>query len=68
MPNLLDDLALREADGQAVMDHVLAGKPLDPEVVRRVRERSQRATEDVRRRLGTVNVAVDLVRQARDEE
>ena len=68
MNTSLDDPALYEADAQAVMDHALHGKPLDPEVARRVDERSRRATEEVRRRMGTVNVAVDLVRASRDEE
>jgi len=68
MNSHLDDPAIREADAQAVMDHVLNGVPLDPEVARRVRERSERATAKVRRKFGTVNVAVDLIRETRDEE
>jgi hypothetical protein len=56
-----------ETDAQAVIDHVMTGKPLDPEVVRRVRERSERATEELRRKYGTLNVAVDLIREIRDE-
>jgi hypothetical protein len=68
MKTPLDDPAICEADAQAVMDYALTGKPLDPEVARRVDERSRLATEAVRRRLGTVNMAVDLIRAARDEE
>ena len=41
--------------------------PLDPEVARRVRARSERATEELRRKYGTVSLAVDLIREARDE-
>ena len=33
-----------EADAQAVIEHAMTGQPLDPEVYRRVRERSERAT------------------------
>lgn len=65
--DLLDDPATREADAMAVMDQVISGKPLDPAVARRVRERSTRATEAVRRRFGTVDVAVPLLREVRDE-
>jgi hypothetical protein len=64
----LDDAALREADARAVIDNLVSAAPLDPEVERRVRLRSQRATEQVRRRLGIVNVAVDLIRETRNDE
>jgi hypothetical protein len=65
--DLLDDPMTREADAQAVMDLVISGRPLDPEIAARVRERSERATEEMRRRFGTVNMAVDLVHQSREE-
>jgi hypothetical protein len=67
MSTPLDDPALREADAQAVMAHLLTGAPLDPEVERRVRQRSERGTEEVRRKFGTVEVAVELIREGRDE-
>jgi hypothetical protein len=67
MNTTLEDPILREQDAQAVQEHALEGKPLDPEIARRVRERSRLATEEIRRRLGIVNVAVELVRQSRDE-
>ncbi len=50
------------------MAHVMNGATLGPEIERRVRERSRPATEAVRRGLETVNVAVDLIRETRDEE
>ena len=64
----LEDPILREQDARAVLEHALQGRTLDPEIARRVRERSLRATEETRRRFGTVQVAVELVRQARNEE
>jgi hypothetical protein len=57
-----------DADAQAIIEHALTGKPLDPAVARRLRERSERATEELRLRYGTLGVAVDLVREGRDEE
>ncbi len=57
-----------EADLAVVMDHLISGNPLDPSVVRRVRERSEQATEEIRRRFGTLDVAVELIRETRDEE
>jgi len=56
------------ADAQAVVEHAMTGKPLDPEIARRVRERSERATETLRRTYETLNIAVDLIRELRDQE
>jgi hypothetical protein len=55
-------------DLQAVLDHVISGTPLDPEVTRRVRERSSALRQELRKRHGILNVAVDLIREVRDEE
>jgi hypothetical protein len=60
--------ALVEADLKAVMDHVLGVKPLDPEVARRVRERADKIRQEVLERHGVLNVAVELIREGRDEE
>ena len=56
------------ADLEAVVAAVSAGKRPDAELVRRVRARSQRATAEVFRRCGELNIAVDLIREIRDEE
>jgi hypothetical protein len=56
------------ADLDAVLKHVAAGTPVEPELARRVRERSERMTEELRRRYGELNIAVDLIREIRDEE
>ncbi len=56
------------ADMQAVADAVAARRPLDPIVARRVRERSQKAQADLLGKYGVREIAVDLVRQGRDEE
>jgi hypothetical protein len=57
-----------EADEEALMERVLHGKPLDPEIYRRIREAGDRITEELRRRHGTIEIAVDLIREIRDEE
>jgi hypothetical protein len=56
------------ADTQAVIDKLMTGKPLDPETYARIRERGERITEEVRRKHGILNIAVDLIREARDAE
>jgi hypothetical protein len=55
------------ADLDAVLKHVIEGTPVDPALFRRVRERSARMTEELRRKHRELNVAVDLVREVRDE-
>lgn len=58
----------QQADEEAVNEHVITGKPLDPEIYRRVRARGEKITEDLRRRHGDMNISADLVREVRDEE
>jgi hypothetical protein len=40
----------------------------DPERMRAADERMDRMREEMRQRVGVVNVAVDLIREGRDEE
>jgi hypothetical protein len=62
-----DPRTAEAVDAQAVLEHAFYGKPLDPEVRRRVRERAEKLTEALRRQHGEMNVAVDLIRETRDE-
>lgn len=66
-PDLLDDPLTRESDAQAIMDHYISGKPLDPAIAARVRARSEKITAEVYRKFGELNVAVDLLREGPDE-
>ena len=43
------------------------GKPQDPQLVKRVQERARELRERVFREKGLLDVAVDLVRETRDE-
>ncbi len=43
------------ADFEAVLRHALHGEPLDPEVARRVEERGQRVTDEIRRVHGVID-------------
>jgi hypothetical protein len=56
------------ADAQAAIEHAMTGMPLDPEIACRVRARSEHATAELRRTHGTVSLAVDLIREVRDQE
>ena len=60
-----------DADLTAVLDHLMTGKPLDPELVRRVQERSDRIREEILEKHGVLNIGTQLIREARgplDEE
>jgi len=57
-----------DADLQAVLDRVLAGKPPDAEVARRVQARADSIRQEILARHGMLNAAVDLIREGRDEE
>jgi hypothetical protein len=50
-------------DLQAVAKAVAAGKPVDPEVARRVQERSRSAQDELLKKYGVREIAVDLVRE-----
>jgi hypothetical protein len=39
----------------------------DPEFTARVQAETEKVTEEIRRKHGVVNIAVDLIREARDE-
>lgn len=56
-----------QADEAAVTEYLLTGKPLDPEIYRRVRVRAEQITAELRQRCGDMNLAVDLIRDIRDE-
>jgi hypothetical protein len=58
--DLMDDI-------QAVADAVAAGKPVPPEIAERVRERSRRAQAELLKKYGVREIAVNLMRQTREE-
>jgi len=65
--NTSADAAQVQADEAAVTEQLLTGKPLDPEIYRRIRARAEQITAQLRQRYGDMNLAVDLIRDIRDE-
>ena len=66
-----DNAGELDADARAVIEHAMTGKPLDPEVRRRVEERSDRIRREILEKHGVQNIGVQLIREARgplDEE
>jgi len=56
-----------DPDVQAAVDRVLKGVR-DPEAMRLAAERMDRMREEMRQRVGNVDLAVPLIRETRDEE
>ena len=59
-------LTQEEADSRHMIEHAFKGKPLDPEVARRVHERADKLREEMRA-AGVKIDAVELIRQSREE-
>jgi hypothetical protein len=53
-------------DKGALLEHLTTGKPLDAEVRRRILERGERISEELRQTYGEMNIAADLIREIRD--
>jgi hypothetical protein len=54
-----------QSDTEAILAH-LAGKPLDPAVARRIRERGDRIREETFQEHGLLDIAVPAIRELRD--
>ena len=54
------------ADSEAVIESVMLGKPLDPAIALRVRERGARITEEIRRKHGLLNIGTPAIRELGD--
>lgn len=55
----------KSTDAEALLERVLGSKPLDPEVYRRVRENGERITDELRRKHGEMDIAVELIHEVR---
>jgi hypothetical protein len=55
------------ADLDAVMERIATGKAIDPESSRRIRQRAEHITEEIRKKHGELDIAVQLIRETRDE-
>ncbi len=55
------------ADARLIAECVAVGKPIPTEVVRRVREESERTTKKVYEEFGLLDIAVPAIRELRGE-
>jgi hypothetical protein len=56
-----------QADTQALIEHLTSGKPLDPCVATRIRDRADRIREDVLKQHGVLDIGTPAIRELRDE-
>lgn len=56
-----------DADAQAVIEHAMTGKPLDPEIARRVRAEGEKVRQEILAKHGLVDIAVAAIRELRGE-
>ena len=61
------DITEKTTDKDALLEHITTGKPLDPDVYRRIREKGTKITDKLRNTYGEMDIAVDLIREVRDE-
>ncbi len=52
---------------QTIADQVALGKPLDPELVRRIQQESQHIQDDLREKHGILDIGVPAIRELRGE-
>ena len=53
---------------RAIIEKLITGKPLDPRIERRIREQGERIAQEILQKHGVQSVAVELIREVRDEE
>ena len=61
------DTTEKTTEWDALLERITTGKPLDPDLYRRIRDEGTRITEELRRKYGEMEIAVDLIREIRDE-
>jgi hypothetical protein len=54
-------------ESQAVVDSLVTGKPIDPEIAKRIHEKAQKIRERVFREHGLEDIAVPAIREFRGE-
>jgi hypothetical protein len=56
-----------DPDADAIIESLVSGRPLDPAIRDRVRAEGRRLMEEIRKQHGQLGLAVDLIREGRDE-
>lgn len=54
-----------QADFEAVIEHLQTGKPLDPQISNRIRERARKIRQEILDTHGVQNIGVEIIRELR---
>jgi hypothetical protein len=57
----------QSTDTQVVIEHAMKRTPIPDEVFQRVKEESERHTQQLREKFGQTDMATDIVRESRDQ-
>ena len=63
----IDQIPVTDPDTEALLQSISTGQPLPTEIRDRLREEGRKITQALREKHGDMNIAVDLIRQTRDE-
>ena len=63
----IDAVSAGDPDTEAIIDSLMTGKPIPAEIRAWLREEGRKLTEEIRRTCGETNIAVDVIRESRDE-
>lgn len=55
------------ADGEAILEAVMAGRRPDPLTAQRVRDRAASITEEIRKKHGILDIGTKAIRELRDQ-
>jgi hypothetical protein len=64
---IVDQVPNVDAETNAIIEHAMTGMPLDPELVRRVREQGEALRREILEKHGLVDIAVPAIRELRGE-
>ena len=56
-----------DTESQAVLEHLLTGKPIDPDIKCEIHERAAKITQEIRDKFGLVDIAVPAIRELRGD-
>jgi hypothetical protein len=56
-----------DADLQAVVDAYASGKPIDPEIAKRIRERGKQIRQEIFQQHGVLDIGVPAIRELRGD-
>lgn len=63
----LNEICSPDADAKSVLEHAIAGTPLEPELAKRVRERAEAIRQQILATQGVQDIGVDLIRELRGD-